>query len=331
MTNGAGGFWKTGLGVLALFGLAACITPDAPSPDDSAPQDATAMAAVAPQARPAPAPIISVTPSQNSRDLARHYRRVENDLVARGLLRTDGGGPDTQFTDTMLARNFVRIALFDEFIATPTGLRAQQTVSQLRRWEKPVRFSVEFGSSVPDEQRAEDGADVTRYVERLNRITGHPMQVVDTDPNFRVLILNEDDRLGYEARLRALVPGIDDTSVQAFISVPRDTLCLVLAFSQSTAPGYSQAIALIRGEHPDLMRLACIHEELAQGLGLANDSPQARPSIFNDDEEFGLLTTHDELLLKMLYDDRLQPGMSAAEAAPIARVIARDLMNSGPS
>jgi hypothetical protein len=28
-----------------------------------------------------------------------------------------------------------------------------------------------------------------------------------------------------------LVPGIDDTDVPAFMDVPRDTLCLVLAFS----------------------------------------------------------------------------------------------------
>ena len=74
------------------------------------------------------------------------------------------------------------------------------------------------------------------------------------------------------------------------------------------------------------MRLACIHEEMAQGLGLANDSPRARPSIFNDDEEFALLTTHDEMLLRMLYDDRLRSGMGAAEAAPIARQIARELL-----
>jgi hypothetical protein len=44
-----------------------------------------------------------------------------------------------------------------------------------------------------------------------------------------------------------------------------------------------------------------------------------------------LLTTHDELLLKMLYDDRLQTGMTAAVAAPIARVIATELMNNGPA
>ena len=32
-------------------------------------------------------------------------------------------------------------------------------------------------------------------------------------------------------------------------------------------------------------------------MGLANDSPEARPSIFNDDEEYALLTGHDEMLL----------------------------------
>ena len=39
-----------------------------------------------------------------------------------------------------------------------------------------------------------------------------------------------------------------------------------------------------------------------------------------------LLTTQDELMLQMLYDPRLTPGMTAAEAAPIARVIAKELM-----
>ena len=115
------------------------------------------------------------------------------------------------------------------------------------------------------------------------------------------------------------------------LNLPRDQLCIVVAFSEGDASSYSRAIAIIRGEHPDLLRTSCIHEELAQGLGLANDSPQARPSIFNDDEEFGLLTTHDELLLKILYDPRLRIGMSAAEAAPIARQIAREIMASGPS
>jgi len=316
------------LGFMALLSLAAC---------DIAAPDLGVQTSPAPQIRPdaqptqAPPQRAATPPSDASRTLALYYRRLENDLLARGLLRRDGGGPDTTFTDTALARNFVRIALFDEFVATETGLEARPTLSRLRRWEQPVRFTVEFGDSISAAQRTKDRAHVENYVRRLSRVSGHPMSMSDTAPNFHVLMLNEDDRLGFGDQLRALVPGIDDRSVRAFTNIPRDTLCLVLAFSRDDTAQYSQAVAMIRGEHPDLMRLACIHEELAQGLGLANDSPRARPSIFNDDEEFGLLTTHDELLLQMLYDDRLQTGMSAAQAAPVARVLARELLNPGPS
>ena len=76
------------------------------------------------------------------------------------------------------------------------------------------------------------------------------------------------------------------------------------------------------------MRHACIHEEVAQGLGLPNDSPYARPSIFNDDDEFALLTSHDEALLRMLYDPRLKNGMTVDEARPIVRILAREEMGA---
>ena len=84
-------------------------------------------------------------------------------------------------------------------------------------------------------------------------------------------------------------------------------------------------MAIIRAELPPRLRTSCIHEELAQGMGLANDSPTARPSIFNDDEEFALLTNHDALLLQMLYDQRLTPGMTAETATPVVRTIAGEL------
>ena len=110
----------------------------------------------------------------------------------------------------------------------------------------------------------------------------------------------------------------------------RDTYCAVAAYAAGDNPNvYTAAVAVIRSENPGLLRLSCIHEELAQGLGLANDSPAARPSIFNDDDEFALLTKHDELLLKMLYDKRLRPGMTAEQVNPITRIIARELTD-GP-
>lgn len=271
---------------------------------------------------PEPEPVISA----ESAVLAAYYLRLQDRLLAQGLIRTDGGGPDTPFTDQMLAQNFVRIALFDEYVAHGGTLRAQTTISRLRRWEQPIRMAVEFGASVPRAQRLKDFAAIENFADRLSALTGVQIRQSGYNPNYVVLVLNELDRQGYEARLRAILPGIEDNAIRAVIDLPKDQLCIVIGTFGADGVRYDKAVALIRGEHPDLLRLSCIHEELAQGMGLANDSPRARPSIFNDDEEFGLLTTQDELMLKMLYDPRLTPGMTAAEAAPIARVIAKELM-----
>ena len=112
--------------------------------------------------------------------------------------------------------------------------------------------------------------------------------------------------------------------------MPRSIFCSVYAFSTGADPStYVAAVAVIRSEHPSTLRLSCLHEEIAQGLGLPNDSPLARPSVFNDDEEFGLLTRHDEYLLRMLYDPRMRTGMSEAEARPVAQIIAEELIG-GP-
>ncbi len=314
------GVWG-GLVGMAGLALTGCVQPPPPPVDP-------AMPVVAP-APPRPvAPPVAPPRSAESQTLVDYYARLQNTLLEQGLMRGDGGGPDTPFTDTQLARNFVRIALYDEYTGSGEDLRALPVLTSLHRWDQPIRMSVQFGPTIPIAQRSRDRASVATFAARLSRLTGVPIAQTDDRPNYFVLFLNEDERRNSEPLLRSLVPGIDAGSIRTFQTLPKDQLCVVITFTDGTSSSYATAIAIIRGEHPDLMRVSCIHEELAQGMGLANDSPQARPSIFNDDEEFGLLTTHDELLLKMLYDPRLHTGMSAAQAAPIARVIARELMGT---
>ena len=285
---------------------------------------------VPPQARPAaPEPQAPKPRTEASRDLARYYRAVQNDLLTRGLLRTDGGGPDTPFSADDLVRNFETIAFYDEYArgATPAR-RGRGAGGQLSRWTGPVRIGVEFGASVQPAQRTRDGNSITGYAARLARVTGHPIAMArGRGANFHVFVAGEDDRAYFLERLQQVIPSISAEELALFRDLPRSFYCLVVAVSGSRNPNaYTRAVALIRAEHPDLVRLSCIHEEIAQGLGLPNDSPEARPSIFNDDDEFALLTNHDELLLKMLYDPRLEPGMTAAEARPVTRIIARELM-----
>lgn len=265
-------------------------------------------------------------PSAASRALSDYYAGVERDLRSQGLLRVDSGANNAPYGPRELAENFTRIALFDEYVLTGGRLVQRPTASRLRRWSGPVNLSVEFGETVPQETRRRDIRTVTEFAMRMQRLTGLPVRVNSGGfANFHILILNEDERRVVGPRLRELMPGIGSASIRTIENLPRSTFCLVLTFAgASQSAPYSRAVAVIRAEHPNLMRTSCLHEEIAQGFGLANDSPTARPSIFNDDEEFSLLTKHDELLLRMLYDPRLRIGMTAEDADPIIAEIAAE-------
>jgi hypothetical protein len=282
-----------------------------------------------PPPRPPPARPVTLTPTPPtaaSLAIRAHYERVERQLLDQGLLRQDGGARDAPFNARILAENFVQIALYDEYVPIGGQLVARTSESRLRRWETPIRMRATFGASVPPARASADRATLDSYSRRLSRLTGVPITQVAESANFDVLFLSEDERRGAAPLLRSLVPGISSAAVATITTMPRSTFCLVFAFSDGSGYSYTRALAVIRAEHPDLLRLSCIHEEIAQAMGLANDSPAARPSIFNDDEEFALLTPHDELLLRILYDRRLRPGMTPAEARPIARQIAAELM-----
>lgn len=283
----------------------------------------------APQKIEAPAPVPAPVPepprrSADSLALERYYARIETGLVGQNLLRTDGGGPDTPWDAEALTRNFIRIATFEEYDTQGATIIQRQTESRIHRWQAPVRIELVFGETVSPVKRLKDTQEVARLADRLAAATGHPISLVERGGNFTVLVVNEDERRALGPRLRELLPSISDTAVQTVTFLPRSSYCLVLALAPRNDGIYTRAVAVVRGEHPDLLRLSCLHEEIAQGLGLSNDHPLARPSIFNDDEEFALLTDMDEAMLAILYDDRLAPGMTRDEVAPIVEAIAAE-------
>ncbi len=283
----------------------------------------TPRISLVPEARPAVLPAALQAPSAESAELRNYYRVLQQDLLTRGLLRTDGGGPETPFDAEDLAKNFEEIAFFNEY----AGRAGSERTGGLSRWSGAVRLVADFGPSVPEGQRQRDAAVLNSYAARLGRITGHPVSTAAKRGNFHVIFASADDRAYVAEKVRALLPNLSDSDLQLFINPPRTHYCFVLAGGPQEAPfDYIQGVALIRAEHPDLVRDSCIHEEVSQGLGLLNDSPRARPSIFNDDDEFAFLTSHDEKLLKMLYDPRLRTGMSADEARPVLRILAREAM-----
>ena len=299
-----------------MFALSACAT------GVSSPRPEPRLAAP-----PKTEPRKEVQPSPQSIELAEYYERVQGQLLTRGLLRQDGGGPDTPFAQRDLVRNFVRIAAFSEQSLVDGRFTIDGAANPIRRWAKPVRVQLDFGETASAALRADIKASVEPYLKRLTRLTAQPIFLVDTAPNYIIAVLNVDELAAYDAELLRRFPDIPPPLARQMTELERTDHCAVYTFEREDLPNRIQsAVALIRSEHPKRLREKCLHEEIAQGLGLVNDSPAARPSIFNDDDEFALLTSHDELLLRMLYDDRLPLGAGPEETREIAQVIASELL-----
>lgn len=267
-----------------------------------------------------PRPEVAVAIDPASAELRDYYTRIEENRRSRGLMRTDGGPARSA---EALAETWVQVALRDE----PAGGGAARP-APLRRWAVPVRLSVEFGASTPPAVRDADRAEVASLAARLAAASGHPVSLVaeGAPANFHILVLSENERRGSADRLATLVPGLHEGAARLITEMPRDTFCMVIAFARDGGSTYTEALAIVRAEHPDLTRLACYHEEIAQGLGLAADSDAAQPSVFNDDQEFALLTEQDLQLLRLHYDPALGPGMSESRARPLIFSIASRLV-----
>lgn len=272
-----------------------------------------------------------VSSSERARE---YYAGIQEQLLDMGHMRIDEGGQVTYSAED-LARNFERIAFYNEFSLKGRKFVHGEKQSRLRRWEIPIRISLVFGDSIPADQRNHDRKSVASYAKRLADITGLDISISDRDPNFFLFFLNAEEQARFGNSLHELNPKLGDVPrpiADAIQSSPINTFCVAFSQFRRTRPGsYYKAIILIKNEHPELMKTSCIHEEVAQALGLTNDSPDARPSIFNDDEEFALLTEHDEKLLAMLYDPRLTVGMTRSEAQPIVKQIAREIHSEGSS
>lgn len=287
----------------------------------------------------APEPAVVATPkpvlvnpaiSDESIRIKSYYASVQARLLAQGKLRQEHTPKDAPFTAGDLVRNFERIALYDEYTNEEGVFVEEQTASYLRRWQKPVRIGLHFGASVTKAQQAQDKQLVSSFAARLGALTGLNIRITPIkNANFIMLFLNRDEQQIDPGLLAANVPQLLPSIVREIETSPRNIFCVAYALSNADSPtDYSGAVVLVKAEHSDIMRRSCIEEEMTQALGLANDDPNVRPSIFNDDEEFALLTKHDEMLLKMLYDPRLRVGMTPDRARPLLPAVAADALKS---
>jgi Protein of unknown function (DUF2927) len=262
-----------------------------------------------------------------------------------GRMRDDPAPPDAPFDNAMVARNFRTIA-FDverDPFATGQSRGAYSEARILRRWPGPVRWAV-YAS--PAEQ-ARVQPLVHDLAVRLGGLTArgfYPASTSGPGPapaNLQLWIVPEQ----VEGMLRSFPTDPPQGSDAGRVFQARIADFIRTWYRTAASPCAAQffsvdrpaaeagtilgALVLIRAGLPDALLRSCIEEELAQAMGLPNDDADVRPSIFNDGKEFGVLTAHDELLLRILYDPRLEPGMTPTTAMPVVRRIIAELRPAG--
>ena len=92
-----------------------------------------------------------------------------------------------------------------------------------------------------------------------------------------------------------------------------------------------KGMIVVNSEFPDTVIRHCLLEEMAQSLGLPNDSPYVSPSLFNDHEQRQDLSQIDKVLVRTLYDKRMKAGMPREAALKMAHRVISRLMGKAAS
>ncbi len=184
--------------------------------------------------------------------------------------------------------------------------------SYLKKFAGPVRFHIENRAAI------DRRAAVRAFLRQIDRqIAGLESGLAPsrTSANFVVHVV---DRKDYQRTGREVYRS-------PFMRVPGN--CVVRATYGRA--GITRSDAIIVSDEGDALFRRCLIEEVLQGLGPLNDNADAPQSVFNDTSNLTTFTPYDRVLMNMLYDRRLAPGMSPAEAEPLLRAILRDARRRG--
>ena len=261
--------------------------------------------------------------------LRKYYNRLEERKLSLGLLRQDGGGTDTPFDAEDIVEAFEQLAFYNEYKIGENQLLPNTDMVNLGKWNSNINISMRFGNSVAAKQKDKDLLEIHNLLSILSEATKHKIKISNKNINMYIVVGNQKEVAELTNKIGAKLPEFDPKRIPIITKLPKDIHCLAMT-SMSAGPNseIKSALIIIRSELPKLMRTACFHEEIAQSLGLTNDSHLARPSIFNDDDEFATLTKLDKILLQILYDNRLYSGISRQNSSQLVRQIAKDIANS---
>lgn len=221
--------------------------------------------------------------------------------------------------DSKILQDFDVVAFRNEFV--------EVIDPRVIKWTDPLRVFIDEDVRLEEAPRGflED------HMVRLRRLTGIGIEYVDA-PSRSNYIIVFTRRSAYEDQVRRHTDQLEGQKQAQLIQRTRRSNCLGLYSVNGDTHAIMRAVVIIQVDHANERALLtrCIVEETTQTMGLPNDDDSVNPSIFNDRSVLKDLSRHDELLLRLLYDTRLTPGMRREEALAVARRILPELRRPAP-
>jgi hypothetical protein len=229
--------------------------------------------------------------------LSRDVRAAETHTTDDASVHRDA--QRRTFSDAEIIDGFLKIAFGAEF-------RADQRVDRIRKFDGPIRIFVD-NRAQPDrtKQVASIVADIRSHVKNLD-ITMTPTRV---DANVIVTLLLDHD---LEQTIRTIYGPERARNIERSLR-PQ---CLA-GFAKDDSYRILRSEVLLVVDVGDFVFYDCGYEEILQALGPINDDRTVPWSMFNDDVSMGFFDIYDQILLNLLYDPRIKPGMKREEASKL--------------
>lgn len=228
-----------------------------------------------------------------------------------------GAPPEyTRFSAAELTRGFFALAFGSD-------LRIGPRPRGIRRFDHPIRAHIVAGGSVDrSAAMARVIEDYARQVPnlRLSVASGiEPAGVQPVDVEVRLI----DEKNFKSALLAAFGAQITKTFVAR-----TDPQCMTSV--KSSAEGdILRTVSFIIVDKGDDVFLDCAYHELLHAFGLSNHDQHNPWTTLNQKRIVGYLPVYDRALLTLLYDPRLKPGMTAAQARTALPGAIKDLGLAG--
>jgi hypothetical protein len=216
------------------------------------------------------------------------------------------GAPDeyTQFTAAELKRGFLALAFGSD-------LRIGARPRGIRRFDHPIRARIIPGGSI--DRTAAAARIVDEYARAVPEL--HLSRVSEPPADLEVRLIDEKD---FKSALRA---AFGAKVAQTFIR-RTDPQCMTSVRS-STEGNILRSVSFIIVDKGTDVFLDCAYHELLHAFGLSNHDQRNPWTTLNQHRMVGYLTVYDRALLTLLYDPRIEPGMTAEQVrAKLSAVIA---------